>query len=102
MQAYIVGADNLGNIPQLLAEYDIQIAHHVSGRNPSHQRKPDGIKGSDLLILFTDFLGHNVMQTYREAAQKQQIRFLACRRSTSVLAQSLDKIGAQRRTRKAA
>ncbi|GAA5786634.1 hypothetical protein GCM10007860_27840 [Chitiniphilus shinanonensis] len=96
MQAYIVGADTLGNIPQLLAEYGIHIGHHVTGRNPSHQRTPSGIKGMDLVILFTDFLGHNVMRNYRDAAQKQNVRFVACRRSTCALAQSLDRLGASR------
>jgi hypothetical protein len=34
MDALVVGADRLGNIPELLAEFDIRIAAHVSGRQP--------------------------------------------------------------------
>ncbi|MBM5573258.1 MULTISPECIES: DUF2325 domain-containing protein [Deefgea] len=93
MKAYLVGADALGNIPQLLAEHGISVQKHVSGRNVSHQRKPASLNGADLLILFTDFLSHNVMKAYRELANDEQVRFVACRRSVCALSQSLEKIG---------
>ncbi|WP_028455717.1 DUF2325 domain-containing protein [Chitinilyticum litopenaei] len=92
MNAYLVGADVLGNIPDLLAQRGIRIQHHVSGRNVAHQRRPASLRGADLLILFTDFLSHNVMRAYRELAQEEQIRFVACRRSVCALSQSLDKL----------
>ncbi|XZG69491.1 DUF2325 domain-containing protein [Chitinibacteraceae bacterium HSL-7] len=92
MNAYLVGADVLGNIPDLLKDYGIAIHKHVSGRHAAHQRKPASLKGVDLIILFTDFLGHNVMRHYRELANEQQIRFVACRRSVCALSQSLDKV----------
>ena len=47
MNALVVGADRLGNIPGVLAEYGISIKSHVSGRDRSHQRAagalPSGI-----------------------------------------------------------
>jgi hypothetical protein len=94
MQAFVVGADALGNIPRLLAEYGIDIGYHLTGRNPSHQRHPSHIKGMDIVILFTDFLSHNTMRNYRDVAQKRNVRFVACRRSTCDLAKSLEKMGA--------
>ena len=33
----IVGADRLGNIPDLLKDHNISITHHISGRDPSHR-----------------------------------------------------------------
>ena len=93
MNAYLVGADALGNIPQLLAEHGISVQKHVSGRNVAHQRKPPSLNGADLLILFTDFLSHNVMKAYRELANEENVRFVACRRSVCALSQSLEKIG---------
>lgn len=39
ISAVIVGADRLGNIPNLLREHNIAITHHISGRDPSHQKK---------------------------------------------------------------
>lgn len=94
MQALLVGADRLGNIPNLLAEYGISVVAHVTGRNPSHQRKlPKQGRGVDLLILFTDFLGHNVMNQFRMMAARHNIRVLACRRSCSCLVQGLATLG---------
>ncbi|WP_239185268.1 DUF2325 domain-containing protein [Candidatus Nitrotoga sp. HW29] len=91
MNAILIGADRLGNIPELLSDWNINITRHITGRHVSHQRKQHELpRNTELLILFTDFLGHNVMRHYRDVAQVQGIRFIACRRSTSYLAQSLE------------
>lgn len=90
MNAMIIGADRLGNIPELLSNWDINISHHITGRNAVHQRKPHGLPANTgLLIIFTDFLGHNVMRNFRDLAQEEGIPVITCRRSTSCLAQSL-------------
>jgi hypothetical protein len=90
MNALVVGADRLGSIPEALQGFGIRIAHHVSGRDASHQRHgADLPSGTQLLILFTDFLGHNVMRRFRSAAREQGIPIIACRRSVSCLVQSL-------------
>lgn len=94
MNAMLVGADTLGNIPDVLDRFGITIRRHVSGRNSAHQRKLDRLPaGTELLILFTDFLGHNVMRHFRSLASQEQIRFIACRRSTCALRQSLTSAG---------
>lgn len=86
----IVGADRLGNIPDLLASLGIRVVEHISGRSPSHQRRLNGSPGDiQLLILFTDFLGHNVMKSFRELGKRHGLKVVACRRSASCLVQSL-------------
>ena len=91
MNALLVGADRLGNIPDLLAEYGIRIARHVTGRDPSAQRAERTVPGGiDIMILFTDFVGHNVMRGYRDAARRNGTRFLACRRSVCSLRSALE------------
>lgn len=91
LSAVIVGADRLGNIPDLLKNMNIAIKQHISGRDPSHQKKtPQLPSGTDLLILLTDFLGHNVMKTFRQAAQRAGIRVVACRRSVCSMRQALE------------
>jgi hypothetical protein len=91
MNAILIGADHLGNIPELLSDWNINITRHITGRDVSHQRKQHGLpRNTELLILFTDFLGHNVMRHFRNLAQVQGIPFIACRRSTSYLTQSLE------------
>ncbi|HEX7386471.1 MAG TPA: DUF2325 domain-containing protein [Castellaniella sp.] len=94
VNALIVGADRLGNIPALLRGRNIAIAHHISGREPGHQKKVASLpSGTQLVILLTDFLGHNVMKTFRAAAQKDGIRVLVCRRSVCSMQQALDQCG---------
>ena len=94
VSAVVVGADRLGNIPELLRVHNIAIRHHISGRDPSHQKKTLQLpSGTELLILLTDFLGHNVMKTFRAAAQRAGIRVLACRRSVCSMKQALDQCG---------
>ncbi len=90
-QAVVVGADRLGKIPQLLRQHNIRIARHISGREPVHQKK--GLQlpsGTEVLILLTDFLGHNVMKSFRAAAQRAGVPVLACKRSISSLQLALE------------
>ncbi|NMG44023.1 DUF2325 domain-containing protein [Aromatoleum toluvorans] len=92
MDALIVGADRLGNIPNVLSEFGIRIAAHVSGRETAHQRRNASLPaGIGMVILFTDFLGHNVMQRFREAASREGASVVCCRRSVCALQQALGK-----------
>lgn len=92
MDALLVGADRLGNIPEVLGRFGIRVAAHVSGRDSAHQRKNGRLPSKiDIVILFTDFLGHNVMQSFREAAQRERIEVVCCRRSGCALQQALGK-----------
>ena len=94
LSAVVVGADRLGNIPDLLKGHNISITHHISGRDPSHQKKTLQLPSStQLVILLTDFLGHNVMKTFRNAAQRGGIRVVACRRSVCSMQQALQQCG---------
>lgn len=90
MNAVVVGADRLGNIPEALEKLGIRIARHITGRASAHQKQVAALpSGTDLLILFTDFLNHNAMRSYRNSAASQGIRVLACRRSASCLVAQL-------------
>lgn len=90
MEALLVGADRLGNIPQVLAGFGIFVGSHISGRDRAHQKKvPNLPRGTQLVILFTDFLGHNVMQSFRSAAKQEGVPLVCCRRSACSLRQAL-------------
>lgn len=90
MNALLVGADRLGNIPDLLLRFGIRIAAHVDGRDSSHQRRTAPLPaGTEIVILFTDFIGHNVMQRFRERASREGVMFVCCRRSVCALEQAL-------------
>jgi hypothetical protein len=89
MQATVVGGDRLGNIPELLRARGIGVLRHVTGRGATDQRRTALPRGTDLLILFTDFLNHNAMRAFRQAAQECGVPVLACRRSCSALSEAL-------------
>lgn len=92
MNAMLVGADRLGNIPERLAELGIKVSAHVSGRSATHQKRLPALpRNLDLLILFTDFLGHNVMKSFRTQAQADGVRVVACKRSASALTEELNR-----------
>ena len=91
LSAVIVGADRLGNIPDLLRRHNISILQHVSGRDPAHQKKSMQLpSGTQLVILLTDFLGHNVMKSFRCAAGQRGVPVLACRRSVCAMQHALE------------
>lgn len=93
MNAMVVGADRLGNIPEVLEKLGIKIESHITGRAASHQKMAGFLSHNlDLLILFTDFLNHNAMRTYRAQARAQGIRVVACRRSATCLMVSLRRV----------
>ncbi len=90
ISAIVVGADRLGNIPDLLQQWNIAVTHHISGRHPSHQRKaPNLPSGTQLVILLTDFLGHNVMKMFRQSAERAGVQVVACRRSVCSVQRAL-------------
>ena len=92
LNAVVVGADRLGNIPDTLAALGVNIALHISGRHAAHQRKLPGLpRGTQLLILLTDFLGHNAMRHFRELARAQAVPIVCCRRSTICVAESVQR-----------
>jgi hypothetical protein len=94
LNAVVVGADRLGNIPELLSSHNIRITQHVSGRHAAHQRRGMQLPtDTELVILLTDFLGHNVMKSFRQAAQRSGARVMACRRSVCAMQQALTQLG---------
>ena len=89
----LIGADRLGNIESLLRERGYPDQVHIKGRKPSMQRRWSGsLEGTRLMVLFTDFLGHNVMRNFRRLAKEQGVPVVACRRSTVSLSQALDRL----------
>ncbi|WP_028884098.1 DUF2325 domain-containing protein [Taylorella asinigenitalis] len=91
MNAVIVGADKLGKLPDILKAHNIKINKHITGRDPAHQKKVLSLpSGTDIVVLLTDFLGHNVMKSFRSVAEKQNIPIVACKRSVCSLQTALE------------
>jgi len=86
MKATLVGGDRLGNIPAMLRRRGISVLRHISGRDTTDQRRINALpRGTEVLILFTDFLNHNAMQSFRRAARAQGVPVVASRRAASSL-----------------
>ena len=93
-EALVVGADRLGNLLDLLKSHNIKVRHHITGRETAHQKRDEHLpNGTSLVILLTDFLGHNVMKSYRCAAQWAGVQILCCRRSKGSMQQALEQCG---------
>jgi hypothetical protein len=90
----VVGADRLGNIEQVLKERGLSDFRHITGRQPKTQNGSAVNKlNPSAIILFTDFVGHNVMSNFRKLAKEQNVPFIACKRSVGELTKHLDKCG---------
>jgi len=89
----LIGADRLGNIESLLRDRGYPDQVHIKGRKPSLQRRWTGsMDRTRLMVLFTDFLGHNVMRNFRRLAKDHGVPVVACRRSTVSLTMALDRL----------
>ncbi|MEZ5672116.1 MAG: DUF2325 domain-containing protein [Thiotrichaceae bacterium] len=90
----VVGADRLGNIEQVLKERGLSDFRHITGRQPKTQKGSAVNKlNPSAIILFTDFVGHNVMSNFRKLAKEQNVPFIACKRTVGDLTRCLDKCG---------
>jgi hypothetical protein len=76
----IVGADRLGRIPNKLHKDGFKKIIHWNGRNKSFQNKSIP-KNVDMVILFWDFLNHNLMNNIKRQAKATGIPITFSRRS---------------------
>lgn len=68
MTALLVGADRLGNIPEILKENGIDNHIHWTGRKKK-LRKSKIPKDADIIIMFYDFLEHNITNIIKQQAK---------------------------------
>ena len=89
----LIGADRLGNIEAVLRARGYAEQVHITGRKASRQRRWAGsMNRTRLMVLFTDFLGHNVMRNFRRLAKENGVPVVACRRSTISLIAALERL----------
>ncbi len=68
MTALLVGGDKLGNIPEVLKENGISKYIHWTGRKKK-LRKSKIPKEADIIIMFYDFLEHNITNIIKNQAK---------------------------------
>ena len=80
MTVLVVGADRLGNIPTRFREEGVDEIIHWSGRSKYFVNKTIP-KKVDRVILFWDFLGHNLMMSIKQQAKAAGIPVIFSKRS---------------------
>jgi len=89
MSIVIYGGDRLGKIPKLLEGQGFQLIQHVTGRKRGDLKAgiPSGIDG---VLVFVDYLNHNLASEIKEAAKRQGIKTVFVKRSWSQIRNALD------------
>lgn len=89
MKALIVGADRLGNIPETLVNYGISDYIHWTGRKKGMRRLeiPNEV---DMVIVFYDFIEHNITEIVKQKAKQSKIPCIFSRRACSDLSKRLN------------
>ncbi|MBS4536934.1 DUF2325 domain-containing protein [Clostridium sp. D2Q-11] len=99
MTALLVGADRLGNIPDTLKQYGIKEYIHWSGRKKG-MRKFDIPQEAGMVIVFYDFIGHNIKDIVKEKAKQSNIPCIFTRRACTDLTKRLNQCKACHRCSK--
>ncbi|ABR48514.1 conserved hypothetical protein [Alkaliphilus metalliredigens QYMF] len=89
MKALLVGADRLGNIPNTLESFGINEYIHWTGRKKG-MRKMDIPGEIDMVIVFYDFIEHNITEIVKDKAKQGNIPCIFSRRACSDLVNRLN------------
>jgi len=87
---FIVGADHLGNIDKKLTHLGFSKIIHTSGRKKKHY-KLDLPDATDYVLVFTDYVCHNISKEIKKKAKNKGIPVLFCKRSWSHIQQELQR-----------
>ena len=83
----IVGADHLGNITKNLGCHSLT---HIKGRKNINSRNLKIPERTDLVVVMTDYVGHNIACYIREMAKSQSVPVVFSKRSWAYLSQKLE------------
>lgn len=90
MKALLVGADKLGNIPNTLMNYGVQDYIHWDGRKKK-MRSLDIPSEVGMVVVFYDFIEHNITKIIKEKAKQKDIPCIFSKRSISDIAVQMEK-----------
>lgn len=88
MKALLVGADRLGNIPSALQNFGIKEYIHWTGRKKG-MRKMDLPNETKMIIIFYDFVEHNITEVIKNKAKQHNIPCVFSKRACSELTKKL-------------
>jgi hypothetical protein len=89
MEALIVGADRLGNIPDVLKANGIDHYTHISGRKKG-MRNLSVPSNVEIVIFLTDFIEHPTLKNMKAQVKELNIPCIYSKRSVTDLQLKLD------------
>ena len=89
MSVLLVGADRLGNIPEVLTANGYDDYVHVPGRKKG-MRKFKVPQDVDLVIVFTDFVEHCVSNNIKAQVKNMNVPCIYAKRSVTDLTKKLE------------
>ncbi len=90
VNALLIGADRLGNIPTLLEDRGVQKFEHWDGRKKG-MRKMKIPTDVDVVIVFTDFIEHRLTERIKTETKAMNIPCIFSRRAVSDLSMQMDR-----------
>jgi len=84
----VIGGDRLGNIRTLLYGMGFTEIIHVTGRKTSDCRLTLPVQ-TKMILVFTDFINHNLAKHIKAQAKQQQLPVYFCKRSCSAITSSI-------------
>ena len=92
MSVIIVGGDRLGSIPEKLRTAGFDEIQRLTGRKRRKAQEFDIPEEMDLVLVLTDYLSHNLMQTVKKEAKKKNISLVFSRRSWSSIYKKMNRL----------
>ncbi|MEY8000239.1 DUF2325 domain-containing protein [Clostridium sp. Mt-5] len=89
MSILVIGADRLGNIKDKLKENGFNKIGHVSGRKKG-DRKIKIPESTDLVLVFTDYIGHNISEIIKNKSKRSDVKIMFCKRSWSSMYKNIE------------
>lgn len=91
MSILVIGADHLGDIAVRLKELGCHSLTHLKGRKNTQKRSLQIPAGTDLVLVMTDYVDHNIARSVRDSAKMQSVPVVFSKRSWSYLSNQLKK-----------
>ncbi|MBV4446616.1 DUF2325 domain-containing protein [Clostridium tyrobutyricum] len=89
MSILVVGGDRLGNIMDKLKKNGFNKIAHVTGRKKG-DRKIKIPENTDLVLIFTDFIGHNMTEIVKEESRRNNVSVMFSKRSWSSMYKNIE------------
>lgn len=89
MTALVIGADYLGAMEQKMRDMGITEIAHITGRNPGEVKRMHIPKAAAFVLVFTDYISHNMAKVVKSHAKAQSVPLVYAKRSWSAVEHKL-------------